>query len=167
MSALPAFANEPEFWVRLGLVIFFLILLVAKVPFGIWKSLGDAGASVRAELDEAVRIRTEAQELLNSIKADRLKAEARAREIIALAEEEASRMAAEARVKLEESIKRREELAERKIAQAEAKAAADVKAAAADLAAQLAESILLERTRKPGPDGLVDKAIGELEGRFN
>ena len=156
-----------ETWVRLALVIFFVILIVARVPGNIWKSLGDAGTAVRAELDEAVRIRTEAQELLNRIKADRLKAEQKAREIIALAEEEAQRMAAEARAKLEDSIKRREALAERKIAQAEAKAEADVKAAAADLAAQLAEIILLDRTQKAGSDVLVDKAIGQLEGRFN
>lgn len=156
-----------ETWVRLALVIFFVILIVARVPGNLWKSLGDTGAAVRAELDEAVRIRTEAQELLNRIKADRLKAEQKAREIIALAEEEAQRMAAEARAKLEDNIRRREELAERKIAQAEAKAAADVKAAAADLAAQVAETILMDRTQKAGTDALVDKAIGQLEGRFN
>jgi len=156
-----------ETWVRLALVIFFVILIVARVPGNIWKSLGDTGAAVRAELDEAVRIRTEAQELLNRIKADRLKAEQKAREIIALAEEEALRMAAEARAKLEENIRRREELAERKIAQAEAKAAADVKAAAADMAAQLAEIVLAERTQKAGTDALIDKAIGQMEGRFN
>ncbi len=158
---------DVETWVRLALVIFFVILIVARVPGNIWKSLGDAGAAVRAELDEAVRIRTEAQELLNRIKADRLKAEQKAREIIALAEEEALRMAADARTKLEDSIKRREALAERKIAQAEAQATADVKAAAADLAAQLAETILLERAGKADSDVLVDKAIGQLEGRFN
>jgi len=163
---MPIFADI-ETWVRLALVLFFIILIVARVPGNIWKSLGDAGSAVRAELDEAVRIRTEAQELLNRIKADRLKAEQKAREIIALAEEEAQRMATEARAKLEDNIKRREALAERKIAQAEAQAAADVRAAAADLAAQLAETVLLERTRKAGADVLVDKAIGELEGRFN
>jgi F-type H+-transporting ATPase subunit b len=156
-----------ETWVRLALVIFFVILIIARVPNNVLKSLGDTGAAVRAELDEAVRIRTEAQELLNRIKADRLKAEQKAREIIALAEEEAQRMAADARAKLEDNIRRREELAERKIAQAEAKAAADVKAAAADLAAQLAETILLDRTQKAGADTLVDKAIGQIEGRFN
>ena len=159
--------SDIETWVRLALVIFFVILIVARVPGNIWKSLGDAGAAVRTELDEAVRIRTEAQELLNRIKADRLKAEQKAREIIALAEEEAQRMAADARAKLEDNIRRREELAERKIAQAEAKAAADVKAAAADLAAQLAETILLERTQKASSDALVDRAIGQIEGRFN
>jgi F-type H+-transporting ATPase subunit b len=159
--------QEPEFWVRLALVIFFVILVVAKVPGNLWKSLGDKGEAVRAELDEAVRIRQEATDLLNSIKAQRLETEKKARELIALAEEEAQRLAKEAHDKLEASIKRREELAERKIAQAEARAAADVKAAAADLAAQVAETVLAERLAKSKTDPLVDKAIGQLEGRFN
>jgi F-type H+-transporting ATPase subunit b len=159
--------QEPEFWVRLALVVFFLILIVAKVPGTLWKTLGDKGDAVRAELDEAVRIRQEATDLLNSIKAQRLETEKKARELIALAEEEAQRLAKEAHEKLEASIKRREELAERKIAQAEARAAADVKAAAADLAAQVAETVLAERLAKAKTDPLIDKAIGQLEGRFN
>ncbi len=159
--------GNPEFWVRIGLVIFFLILVFAKVPANVWRGLGETGKAVRAELDEAVRIRQEATDLLNSIKAQRQAAEKKAREIIALAEEEAQRLAEEARTKLAESITRREALAERKIAQAEARAAADVTAAAADLATQLTESILLERTAGLGKDAAVDKAIGQLEGRFS
>ncbi|CAM3140921.1 F0F1 ATP synthase subunit B family protein [Asticcacaulis taihuensis] len=159
--------TEAEFWVRAALVLFFLILFVAKVPGKLWTSLGDTGKAVRAELDEAVRIRQEATDLLNSIKAQRLASEAKARELIAFAEEEAARMAAEARVKLEETIRRREALAERKIAQTEANATADVKSTAADLAAQLAEQILLDQVAKAKTDTQVDKAIGQLEGRFN
>lgn len=158
---------DPEFWVRVGLLIFFLILVIAGVPGAIWKSLGDTGKAVRAELDEAVRIRQEATDLLNSIKAQRQEAELKAKEIIALAEEQAQRLTEEARAKLAETIKRREEQAERKIAQAEARAAADVKAAAAELATQLAETILTERTAGLGADPAVDKAIGQLEGRFS
>ena len=158
---------EPENWIRLALVIFLLVLVFARVPGKLWTSLGDTGRAVKAELDEAVRIRQEATDLLNSIKAQRLAAEQKAREIIALAEEEAARLALDAREKLTESIHRREELAERKIAQAEAKAAADVKAAAADLAAQLAEIILADRTVKMTSDTLVDRAIGQIEGQFN
>ncbi|MCR6661410.1 MAG: hypothetical protein NVV72_19595 [Asticcacaulis sp.] len=63
--------TEAEFWVRAALVIFFLILFVTKVPGKLWTSLGDTGKAVRAELDEAVRIRQEATDLLNSIKAQR------------------------------------------------------------------------------------------------
>jgi F-type H+-transporting ATPase subunit b len=161
------FFAEPENWVRLALVIFGLILIVAKVPGKLWTSLGDTGKAVKAELDEAVRIRQEATDLLNSIKAQRVAAEQKAREIIALAEEEAGRLAKEAREKLADTIQRREALAERKIAQAEAKAAADVKSAAADLAAQLAQTILADRTAKMDSDVLVDKAIGQIEGRLN
>ncbi|ESQ83362.1 hypothetical protein AEAC466_14025 [Asticcacaulis sp. AC466] len=159
--------QDAEFWVRIALGVFVLILIFAGVPGKIWSSWGASGEAVRAELDEAVRIRQEATDLLNSIKAQRQQAEAKAREIIAFAEEEAVRMAAEARTKLEETIKRREELAERKIAQAESSAAAEVKAAAADLAANLAERVLLDRVAKTTTDTLVDKAIGQLEGRFN
>ena len=158
---------EAEFWVRLALVVFFLILIVARVPRNVWKSLGDTGKAVRAELDEAVRIRQEATELLNQIKAQRQAAERKAQEILQLAEEEAARMATEARAKLEDSIKRREALAERKIAQAEAQAAADVKAAATDLAAQVAEVVLAERVAKAGSDPAVDKAIWQVGERFN
>lgn len=159
--------QEPEFWVRIALVLFFIILVVMKVPANIWKGLGDKGDAVRAELDEAVRIRQEATDLLNSIKAQRLETEKKARELIALAEEEAQRLTKEAHEKLEASIKRREELAERKIAQAESRAAADVKAAAADLAAQVAETVLSERLAKAKSDPLIDKAIAQLDGRFN
>ncbi|EGF90164.1 ATP synthase B chain [Asticcacaulis biprosthecium C19] len=158
---------DAETWVRIALVLFFLILIVAKVPGKVWGSLGDTGKAVRAELDEAVRIRQEATDLLNTIKAQRVAAEQKARELIALAEEEAARLSKEAREKLAESIQRREELAERKIAQAEAKATADVKAAAADLAAQLAESILADRIAKTTNDPLVDKAIRQIPGRLN
>jgi len=159
--------HEAEFWVRIALGVFVLILIFAGVPGKIWKSWGATGEAVRAELDEAVRIRQEATDLLNSIKAQRLAAEQKARELIAFAEEEAARMAADARVKLEETIKRREELAERKIAQAEANAAADVKSAAADLATQLAEQVLLDQVAKAKTDVHADKAISQLEGRFN
>ena len=161
------FFAEPENWVRIALVVFLLILIVAKVPGNLWTSLGDAGASVRAELDEAVRIRQEAVTLLNQIKAQRIIAERKAHELITLAEEEVARLSAEARVKLEDTIRRREALAERKIAQAEAQAMTDVKAAAADLAAQVAEVVLAERIARADSDPSIGAAIAQLAGRFN
>jgi len=164
---MPEMMQDAEFWIRIALVVFFLILIVAKVPGNLWKSLGATGEAVRAELDEAVRIRQEATELLNTIKAQRLASEQKARELIANAEEEAARLSAEAHAKLEVTIKRREALAVRKIEQAEAQATADVKAAAADMAAQVAEAILIDRTAKLTSDASVDKAIGQLEGRFS
>ncbi|MDC7674974.1 F0F1 ATP synthase subunit B family protein [Asticcacaulis machinosus] len=159
--------SNPEVWVQIGLLLFFALLVVMKVPANLWKSLGDTGDAVRAELDEAVRIRQEAQVLLNQIKAERLEAEQKAKELVAFAESEAVRLAEEAKEKLAETIARRQALAERKIAQAEAKAEADVKAAAADLATKLTETILIERAAGLKSDPLVDKAIGQIGQRLS
>jgi F-type H+-transporting ATPase subunit b len=160
------FAN-PETWVQIALLIFFGILFVMKVPGSIWQSLGDTGNAVRAELDEAVRIRQEAQSLLNKIKAERLEAEAKARDLVATAEAEAKRLADEAAVKLEESLTRRRALAEKRIAQAESQAMAEVKAAAADLAARLTETVLLERVSGLKSDDMIDTAIKQIDKRLS
>jgi len=158
---------EPESWVQIALLIFFAVLVFMGVPGALWKSLGDTGKAVRAELDEAVRIRQDAQNLLNRIKAERLEAEAKARELVANAEAEALRLAEEAKVKLEESLNRRRALAERRIAQAEAQATREVKAAAADLAARLTETVLLERVSSLKSDDLIDSAIGQIDKRLS
>jgi F-type H+-transporting ATPase subunit b len=159
--------SNPETWVLIGLILFFLVVFFMGVPGKLWKSLGATGAAVRAELDEAVRIRQEAQDLLNSIKSQRLAAEQKARDIIAQAETDAKVMAEEAKTKLTESLKRRQDQAEKKIAQAEARAEADVKAAAADMAAQIAEAVLVAQAAKAKSDPLIDKAIGQVATRFS
>ena len=73
----------------------------------------------------------------------------------------------EAKVKLEETLKRRQELAERRIAQAEVQASAEVKAAAADLAARAAEQILTARLAGQKSDPLLDAAIAQIGSRLN
>jgi F-type H+-transporting ATPase subunit b len=86
--------------------------------------------------------------------------------MIANAQADSQRLAAEAAVKLEEQIKRRQLMAERKIATAEAQAAADVKAAAGDLAAQIAEQVLAARLQGLTSDPLVDRAVGQMAGKL-
>jgi len=160
------FLQNAEFWVAVGLVILVGILVFAKVPGIALRELDARGIKIRAELDEAVRLREEASALLDQIKAQRLETEKLAAEILASAESEATRLRAEAKVKLAETIKRRQDLAERKIAIAEAQAAADVKAAAADLAAVIAEQVLSARVKGLKSDPLVDAAVAGLTGRF-
>jgi len=158
--------QNAEFWVAIGLLIFIGALLFAKVPAMAMKALDARGVKIKAELDEAVRLREEASQLLEQIKAQRLETEKLAAEILASATSEAERLRADAKIKLAESIKRRQELAERKISIAEAQAAADVKAAAADLATQIAEQVLTERVKGLKSDPLVDAAVSGLAGRF-
>jgi F-type H+-transporting ATPase subunit b len=157
---------EEHFWVGLAFLVLLGILGWAGVHRFAWKALGDAGAKVQAQLDEAAKLREEAQALLAEIQTQRANAERVASEMLANAKAEAKRLEAEAKEKLAEQIKRRGELAERKIATAEAQAAADVKAAAADLAAQMAEQVLTARIAGAKTDPLVDSAIGQLASKL-
>ena len=166
---MPAFLNpaNAEFWVGVGLLIFLgIVIFVAKAPKAINAALDAKSAKIQADLNEAARIREEAQRLLTQLKAERAEAEAQAKDMLAAAQEEARRYEAEAKAKLEESLARRQQLAERKIANAEAQATAEVKAAAADLAAQAAEVVLTQRLPGVKTDPLVDRAISQLGSKL-
>lgn len=157
---------EAHFWVGVAFVVFLAILVIAGAHKFAWKALGDAGEKVRAQLDEANRLREEAQALLARIQTDREASEKLSAEILANAEEQAKRMQAEAQERLVEQIERRGQLAERRIATAEAQAAAAVKAAAGELAAQMAEQVLAARIAGAKTDPLIDAAIGQLAGKL-
>lgn len=158
--------QEAELWVAVGLLILVGALVWAKVPGLAVKALDARAEKIQAELDEALRLRQEAQALLASIKLQREASEKIAAETIANAEADSARLRAEAAVKLEEQIKRRQLMAERKIASAEAQAAAEVKAAAADLATQLAEAVLKTRLAGQTSDPLIDRAISQIGDRL-
>lgn len=166
---MPAFLNpaNAEMWVGVGLLIFLgIVIFVAKAPKIIGAKLDETTAKIQADLDEAARIREEAQRLLAQLKAERVEAEAQAKDMLAAAQEEARRYEIEAKAKLEESLARRQQLAERKIANAEAQAAAEVKAAAADLAAAAAEVVLTKRLAGAKTDPLIDRAISQLSSKL-
>lgn len=158
--------QDEHFWVGVALVVLMGILVMVGVHKLVWKTLGDAGAKVQAELDEVTRLREEAQTLLADIKAHREASEAQAAEMLQNAKDEAVRLEKEAQVNLADQIRRRGELAERKIASAEAQATADVKAAAADLAAQMAETVLAARLGAAKSDPLIDRGVAELAAKL-
>jgi F-type H+-transporting ATPase subunit b len=166
---MPAFLNpaEAEMWVGVGLLIFLAIVIFgAKAPKAIAAVLDAKTAAVQADLDEAARIRAEAERLLAELRAEREEAERQAKDMLAVAQEEARRYEADAKAKLDESLARRRALAERRIATAEAQAAAEVKAAAAELAAQAAETVLTQRLAGVTTDPLVDKAIPQISAKL-
>lgn len=166
---MPAFLSpaEAEFWVGVGLLIFLAIVFgMAKAHRALFGALDAKAASIQANLDEAARIREEAERLLASLRTERAQAEKQAQEMLASAQEQARLYEEEAKARLSESLERRQALAERRIATAEAQAAAEVKAAAAELAAQMAERTLSARMAGATSDPLVDQAIGQLAAKL-
>jgi F-type H+-transporting ATPase subunit b len=159
--------QDAEFWILIALVVFVVILWRARAPAMAVKALDAAGAKVQSQLDEAKRLREEAEALLAQIHIQRAETEHSAAELLRAAQDDAERLRAEAAVKLEEDVRRRGLLAERKIAQAEAQAAAEVKAAAAELASHAAETILAARIARATSDPLIDESLDGLGRRFS
>jgi len=158
---------EPETWVAIAFLIFVGLLVKLGVPNLLFKALDDRSARIKAELDEALKLRKEAEGVLAEYRRKQGEAEKTAESIILNARVEADRMAVEAQVKLEEFIARRTKMAETKIAQAEAQALADVRATAADVAIAAAETILVKTTHGAAAEALVAQGIGDLKARLN
>ena len=132
-----------------------------------WPQRSGRGARIKSELDEAKKLREEAQALLAEFERKGREAEKEAEGIIASAKAEAERLAVEAKTRMEEFVARRTKMAETKIAQAEAQALADVKSAAADAAVAAAERILSVSAKGKAAEDLVARGIEELKSKLN
>jgi F-type H+-transporting ATPase subunit b len=158
---------EPEFWVAVAFVIFCVVLAYAGAFRKALEALDQRQSRIKAELDEARRLKEEAQALLEQYRRKQQEAEGEAQAIVASAMAEAQRLAAEAKAKLEEFVARRTKLADAKISQAEAQALADVRTAAAEAAVAAAEKILTQVTRDKVADKLVDQGITDVKTKLN
>ena len=153
---------NPELWVGVGMALFLVILAVTGAFRMAGSALDSKAAKIKADLDEAARIRAEDVALVADIIMQRAVAEALAKAMIETAAIQAKQLAADAKTKLEDELGRRTRIAEAKIEAAQAEAAAQVRAAAIDMAARATESVLADRLAATKTDPLIDKAIGEL-----
>ncbi|WP_426421338.1 ATP F0F1 synthase subunit B [Bradyrhizobium genosp. A] len=158
---------DPETWVAVA----FVILMVLFGYLGVFKkamaALDHRADRIKAELDDATRLKQEAAKVLADYKARSATAEREAADIIANAKSEAERIATEAKVKMEDFVARRTKTAESKIALAEAQAVADVRAAAAEAAVQAASTILSQSVKGQVADDLLAKGITEVRQKLN
>lgn len=160
------FYASPELWVAVALLIF---IAIVWRPAGrmIGGSLDARAARIRKELEDAARLREEAQALLAQYQRKHRDAMNQADEIIAAARAEADRIAKQSARDLETTLARREKLALQRIEQAEQQAAAEVRAAAVDVAIAATEKLLAEKLDAGRADALVDQAIRELPGKLH
>jgi F-type H+-transporting ATPase subunit b len=158
---------EPEFWVAVA----FFILMAVFAYFGIHRTvlttLDHRSERIKAELDDARRLKEEAAKVLAEYKARHASAEREAEDIIASAKADAERIASEAKAKMEDFVARRTKTAESKIALAEAQALADVRAAAANAAVSAASAILSQSVKGEIADDLLAKGIAEVRAKLN
>ncbi len=159
--------QETEIWVALAFVLFLGLLVYLGAHRRIADSLDQRQARIKAELDEARRLREEAQALLADFERKGREAEGEAAAMIASAAAEAERLAAEAKARMQDFVARGTKMAEAKIAQAEAQALADVRSAAADAAVAAAEKILISTAKGKVAEDLQAQGIEDIRNKFN
>jgi F-type H+-transporting ATPase subunit b len=155
------------FWVFAALVVFLGALIYLKVPGMAVAALDKRAEKIKAELEEARRLREEAEALLREYQRKRGEAESEAAAIVDQAKREAGALGIEARARIEEYITRRTKAVEARIAQAETQAVAEVRSRAIDVAAAAASRILADEAKGQKGDDLVDRSIDALRKNLN
>ncbi|MEE9347354.1 MAG: F0F1 ATP synthase subunit B [Robiginitomaculum sp.] len=161
------FHLDARFWVAVSLAIFFAVLLKKGVHKAVAKGLDGRADEIRNNLDEARRLREEAQALLASYHRKQSEAETMAEGIIDQARKDAESMAAQARADLAERLERRTQMAEDKIANAEAQAMIDVRAKAADVAIEASRALLASNLKTADHNRLVADGIKQMGRALN
>jgi F-type H+-transporting ATPase subunit b len=154
-------------WAFVGLVIFLAIAVYLKVPGMIAKALDERSAKIRQDLDEARRLREEAQALLAEFQRKRKEAEKEAADIVTAAKHEAEVLLGEAHRKTEEYVSRRTAMAEQKIAQAEREAVNEVRSSAVDIAVEAARKLLAENAEVQAGEQLFRSSLDEIRSKLN
>ena len=155
------FFADPLHWVVISFVLFFLIF--GKKIWGALAGMLDGHATaVRAEIDEAARLKAEAETMLKDAEATRIQAQADAKALIEGAAAEAARVTAATQAEAEASAKRREQMALDRIAAAQKQAIDEVRFAAAEMATIAARQVIAEGLSSDASARLIDQAIIQL-----
>ncbi|TGQ11699.1 MULTISPECIES: F0F1 ATP synthase subunit B [unclassified Mesorhizobium] len=154
-------------WATIALIIFIGAIIYLKVPGMLTKSLDARAAKISSELEEARRLREEAQQLLGQYQQKRKEAEKEAADIVAAAKREAELLASEAHKKTEDYVARRTALAEQKISQAEREAVSEVRASAVDIAVEAARALLAAKVDVKAGADLFKSALDDVKAKLN
>ena len=158
---------DATFWATVALIIFLGIVVYMGAPGMIGKSLDARAERIRNDLDEARRLREEAQQLLAEYQRKRKEAEQEAGDIVAAAKREAELLVGEAKTRTDEYVARRTALAEQKIAQAERDAVNEVRSSAVDLAVEAAGRLLADRIDTKADASLFKASLADVKARLN
>ncbi|SEM48413.1 F-type H+-transporting ATPase subunit b [Sphingomonas gellani] len=149
-------------WVGIAALVVLAGMVVWRVPAAIARMLDSRIQAVRSQLDEAGRLRAEAEALKAEYEARARAATADAETMRAHAKQEANEIIAKAKADAENLMTRRAKIAEDRIAAAEHGAIAEVRERAAEAAARAAALIIAERHDAGADRMMVDRAIAGL-----
>jgi F-type H+-transporting ATPase subunit b len=159
--------GNTDFVVLLAFILFIAVLYYFKVPGLIGGMLDKRATDIKAELDEARKLREEAQTLLASYERKQKEVQEQADRIVAAAKEEAGSAADQAKVDLEKSVARRLAAAEDQIGSAESAAIKAVRDEAVTIAIAAARDVIAKQMTAADGNSLIDDAISQVETKLH
>ena len=157
------FIYEPEFWVAVSFFIFIGVLVYLGVHKKVANELDDRALRISKELEEARRLREEAEKLLADNRHKLGDVVTEVDNIIALAARQAENLAVETRQSLKEHVERRIKLAEKKIARAEMEAVRELRNDAVDVAIAAAQNLIAAKLTPNRAKKLVSESTKALK----
>jgi len=159
--------SNTNFVVLLAFLIFVGVLVYLKVPGLLGRKLDERAEGIRADLDEARRLREEAQTLLAQYERQQKDVQAQADRIVKQARAEAEEAGVQAKHEIKASIARRLQAAEDQIAAAKARAIRDVRNQAIMVATAAARDVIAKQMTDAAGDSLIDAGIKEVEAKLH
>lgn len=156
------FYSDPEFWVAVGFLLFVGVLLYLKVQKSAAAALDARGAKIKHDLDEAARLRSEAEALLAEAEARLAASAGDAAKIVEQATRNAHDIAEAGSRELDALIARRTKGAEDRIAAAQRAAEAELRGKAVDMATAQAKARIAAQSDAGMQQRLTDAAIADL-----
>ena len=161
-----AFLQDPTFWVLVAFVIF-IVATAKPISRLATAGLDKRADKIRADLEEAEKLREDSQDLLASYQRKQRDAIEETEAIVAHAREEAERQGQQGLEKLEAALERRRKLALERISQAEAQALDVVRAKTVDMALDATRDFLSHELKGKQADALIDAAIKDMSGKLH
>ncbi len=154
-------AFDATFWVAVSIVAL-VVCIFKPVRRMLVLMLDDRSARIQKELDEAVRLKEEAEDLLVSYKRKQKEVMDEAKRILDHAGQEVERLTREAHVTLEAELVRRETLAMQKISSYEHKVVQEIREHAVDSAVRAIHTLASQHMESDVATKLVDDSIKDI-----
>jgi F-type H+-transporting ATPase subunit b len=175
LGATPAFAakgpffslGNTDFVVLLGLLVFIAILVYYKVPGLVAGMLDSRAAGIRTEIEEARKLREDAQTLLASYERKHKEVQEQADRIVSAARDEAVAAGEQARADLAKSVERRLAAAQEQIGSAQAAAIREVRDQAIVIAIAVSRDIIAKQMTAAEGNQLIDDGIAQVDAKLH
>lgn len=158
--------EDPAFWVALGFVIFVAIAAKKVWPM-IGSGLDSRSAKIREQLEQASRLRKEAEALLKQYEVQQKQMLAEAKDIVENAKKDAKSIRDTAAKDLKAALERRAAQAEENIARAEQQAVADMRVHLIEVATQATRSVVAKQLEGQKDDPAITRALAAIERQIH